>query len=108
MNPIDFNRKMAELKGFRPFGTHGIMCYDENEDVMPTPDYYNDLNLLMPLAWKFSVTSESDPEDDPEWSAYKTKSRDSYGPYILGFSQNKDPKEAIRQCLIKIYEETNT
>jgi len=95
MNPQDFNRKMAELEGFEIDSEYPeLFVYFPDEAMPRLYDPYNDLNLMMPLAWKHGI--------DPV--AIGIKSICDNGKA----NTKKEQTEAIRQCLIKIYEDTKT
>ncbi len=84
MEQNEFNKLMAEMEKF--FAS------------MPPCDYYKNLNILMPLAWKHEIELEKmTPET---WCATKYI-WDGQG-FTHSMHQNKDPIEAIRQCLIEI------
>ena len=54
LTPEIFNRKMAELEGFvKKSDNH----YEKDGWITLKSDlgYYNDLNLLMPLIWKYDI-----------------------------------------------------
>lgn len=100
----DFNEKMARLDGWI-ISVQGRYCkivngIETRYDV--APDYYNDLNLLIPLAFKHGIAigpfliTKKGIED---WYADKIDIQD--GP----MATNKDPVQAIRECLLEIYKE---
>jgi len=88
---IEFNRRMSELD------SHPAV----NDQFMPWPDYYNDLNQLMPIAWKYNIQL--------------LKSRDGFqgevtvckggGEKEIHLTTVMEPVEAIRKCLWQIAQE---
>lgn len=90
---IEFNRRMSELD-----------CHPAVNDVtMPWPDYYNDLNQLMPLAWKYKLDVYLEDTKDgtvPEWWCSSF-----YGSTKV---RKMHPIQAIRDCLWTIWQEGNT
>ncbi len=96
----EINEKLARLDGVKCFVKFGRKMWDhaDNTYVSYPPDYRTDLNLLMPLAWKYKldlVYVEFDGVHSDYWSCGNF----DYSSY------DKDPKQAIIQCLLKIAEE---
>ena len=89
MNEQDFNILAARLDDWKPVS-------DEPYPFNEVPgDYYNDLNLLMPLAWKRKLDIYFTSRDTWVCSSF----------YETFVTENKDPIKAIRQCLIQIGED---
>jgi hypothetical protein len=93
MNKQEFNEAMARLKYPEALG---YLKDQKERDAwlkghIAVNDYYNDLNLLMPLAWKHKITVE--PDTDETWFADEIL--DSDGICIC----HEDPIQAIRDCL---------
>ena len=89
--PEEFNEAMARLDG---------KCWNDYRDGMivefypePLPDYFNDLNLLMPLAWKHVVECISYHVTNEGIQSWLVRN------YKLQNCINTDPIKAIRDCL---------
>lgn len=95
MKDNEINEKLARLDGWEFIDNRGP--YTPEHDGKHRRDYCNDLNLLMPLAWKYHIKTESTAfnEVDASYVSYCGKAN--------GFGE--DPKQAIIQCLLKIAEE---
>jgi len=81
----EFNKAMAELEGHKVY---------ENSNGY----YYNDLNQLMPLAWKHKLDLDYHVSTD-SWRC-ESKSGEHY-------SDNKNPITAVRYCLWLIHKENS-
>jgi len=97
MKAEEFNKLMAVLKYPQAMG------YLEDSKAreawlkghIAVNDYYNDLNLLMPLAWKYGIyVTEMCGEFTGHYYPVNVKKRYT--------SKDKDPIQAIRDCLTAI------
>ena len=92
MSAKEFNLAMAELDKLMIYEHKGKIFMN---DGISMDEYspYNNLNQLMPLAWKHNVDIRR--LSSGEWLVYSCldTSKDAV---------NKDPIESIRQCLIQI------
>ena len=64
-------------------------------------DYSTDLNLLMPLAWKYGIELVKASVTEYQSHVYD----DDNDAYLYQTDFHKDPIKAIIQCLLKIAEE---
>jgi len=82
---IEFNSRMAALDNHESV----------NDWTMQWPDYYNDLNLLMPLVFKYklNITHRVLPKRED----YSVSLSDQNEETFTG-----DPIQAIRDCLTAI------
>lgn len=92
MDKTDFNIMCAKLDGHTDFNSLGVPVVYEHDGEYEK-DYYSDMNYLMPVAWKY--IGEMTKYDD-EWIV------ESLSIHIV---RDKEPVEAIRQCLIEIGKE---
>jgi hypothetical protein len=101
--PQQFNEMAARADGYTVFNDGSGRIYsDDGHWAHVDLDYYNDLNQLMPLAWKNKVNVymfaskwiAGTPDTEIDIKAYE--------------SNNKDPIQAIRDCLWSIWQEGNT
>lgn len=97
LTPEIFNRKMAELEGLDIMfsGNEGVYLKElDDENTVQVLDYYNDLNLLMPLAWEhgIEVSEYGGGIDCKIWQAECVEA-----DYV-----GKDQKAIIRLCLMEI------
>ncbi len=93
MERLEFNKAMMKLDGYTVPTGYAVNVYR---------DYYNDLNLLMPLFWKLGGDIEQDEcEDDGDSEQYFRASVHQDWD-ILSLTNHEDPIQAIRQCLIEI------
>lgn len=67
------------------------------------PDYHNDLNQLMPIAWKYGIEVIIYPDEDADYRMWVAETIKASKNDIEAI--NSDPVEAIRQCLWAIYQE---
>ncbi len=100
MTNQEINEKLARLDGKKLVKSQysGEVGFFEDGLWYVEFDYCKDLNLLMPLAWKYKldlVYVEFDGVHSDYWSCGNF----DYSSY------DKDPKQAIIQCLLKIAEE---
>lgn len=82
MEEQEFNKLMAKLDG--KIAVKDVMNHTYSTPCGESVDYFNDLNLLMPLAWKHGA----------HITAQYTALEVNFNAYI----------QAIRECLIKVAE----
>lgn len=96
----EFNIAAAKLAGHRTEkredGEYLIFFHGKSvgELLRVFGNYHDDLNLLLPLAWKYKIDVDYDPEDE-DWSAFG----------LTVSASNKNPIQAIRECLLAIRKE---
>ena len=96
----EFNKLMAEFKGLN-ISTNGTHYHPKGGGMFPLPDYYNDLNLLMPLAWEHYIDLYFDSEENL-WTA---ENEQSPLTMVMFSKTDKNPIQAVRACLIAIAKE---
>lgn len=110
MTEHEFNKHCAELDGlnYQMIGDQ-VMIMPANgvmRGFTKTVDYYNDLNLLMPLAWKYEISVYTYHNN---WVSatpdFNWKDGDEFEVKHEAISQ--DPIAAIRECLMNIKEHRN-
>ena len=88
-NRQEFNEAMARLDGLDEEFISANRGY---------PDYYSDMNYLMPLAWKYGIdTTWNHTARGIEWAAFSSDT----GVLI----EHEDPKQALRLCLLELYQQ---
>ena len=97
----EFKIAMAKLAGLQ-VSINGTHYHPKGGGMHPIPDYYNDLNFLLPLAWKHGM--DLDQELDGTWSAkaYRDVSNPMHG--VIDIIQDA-PEQAVRDCLWSIAQE---
>ena len=99
----EFNKAMTEFEGRTVYENSNGYYYHKFDGGhafhLPLLGYYNDLNQLMPLAWKNEVNVVLFADS---WFA---STNDTLDDEPNNQSINKDPIQAIRECLWLIHKE---
>jgi len=93
---LEFNELAAKAE------THGLIRgeYTPTKNGIVKFDPYNDLNQLMPLVWKHELDTI---KYDGDWLVDKQATANVFPTQSEGL--NKDPLQAIRDCLFTIWSE---
>jgi len=97
MKAEEFNKLMAELEGIDVSECKLIegSLHHDTKHFYYVYNWYEDLNLLMPLAWKYGIyVTEMCGEFTGHYYPVNVKKRYT--------SKDKDPIQAIRDCLTAI------
>ena len=103
MTNQEINEKLARLDGIfisEDIFRRGSIKVNVKSFPHLMPDYCKDLNLLMPLAWKYKL--DINHVGDELQACYFTMVNGEFEAFPF---KDKDPKQAIIQCLLKIAEE---